>query len=374
MFKKITSSIFLFFKELDKILLLICICASTISVLALYSFYKTGALDSPRTLYVQVISTILGVIIACIISRIDYDILANLWKFHVPLTVLLVILTFFIGVTPQGTDDKAWIDLGFTTFQPSELLKLSFVLTFALHLSKVSENINSIKPFLLLCLHGAIPTLLIVLQGDLGSALVFLAIFIFMMFSAGLSWKLILIGLGSFAAAAPFVWIYVLPPYLKRRFIVALDPALDALADGLQQFRGMTALGAGGLLGRGMFSENLFSVPKAYNDFIFSYIGQIFGFVGAMITLLIITLLCVKILLTARKSRDKLGMFICVGVFSIFMFQSVINIGMVLCFLPVIGITLPFFSAGGTSVLVSYMAIGMVLSVYRGNRKVLLFD
>ena len=129
-----------------------------------------------------------------------------------------------------------------------------------------------------------------------------------------------------------------------------------------------------GASGKGLFNENLYYVPEARNDFIFSYIGQTMGFVGCAIILLLITCLCVKILVTAKMAKDKLGTYICIGVFAMFVFQTVINIGMVLCVIPVIGITLPFFSSGGTSVLISYIGIGMVLSVYRQNRKDLMFD
>ncbi len=363
-----------FLKRLDKVLLLVCLCASTISCVCLYSFYKTGIIPSKKMLFIQIVAIIIGLVAACVISQIDYETMAKLWKVHAPIAIGLVLLTFVIGITPEGTDDKAWLNLGITTFQPSELLKLSFIFTFALHLSKVGENINTPKDFLLLCLHGAIPTGLIMLQGDFGSALVFLAIFVVMMFTGGLSAKLIGVGLVGCVISVPIIWNYVLPDYLQNRFLVALNPALESKGIGHQQYAGQVALGSGQLYGRGLFYDNLHKVPEAYNDFIFSYIGQTMGFVGAVITLLIIAFLCVKILLTAKMSKDKLGVYICVGVFAIFLFQSIVNIGMVLCVLPVIGITLPFFSSGGTSVVVSYMAIGMVMSVYRVNKKELLFD
>lgn len=371
--KGVWSAVKEFIKGLDKFLLFFCLCASTISCLCMYSFYRSGTVKS-RLFLIQVLAVGMGIVAASIISALDYKILAKLWKIYTPIALFLVLLTFFIGIQPEGTDDKAWLDLGFTTFQPSELLKLAFIFTFSLHLSKVGENINKPKQFLLLCLHGAVPTVLIMIQGDFGSALVFLAVFAVMMFAAGLSIKFILTGIGGCLVAAPIIWYFVLPDYLQNRFLIAFHPELDKTGSGLQQYKGRIALGSGQLNGRGLFHDNLYDVPEAYNDFIFSYIGQTLGFVGCVITLLIIVAFCVKILLVARMSKDKLGMYICVGVFAIFLFQSVINIGMVLCVLPVIGITLPLFSSGGTSVLVSYMAIGMVMSVYRVNKKELMFD
>ena len=366
-----------FFWSLDKMLMLICLTCSSISLICLYSFYETGQ-KTFRTLLVQAIAIGLGVIGALIISMFDYQTLASLWKIHAPIAIGLVVLTYFIGVGGAGAsalaDDKAWLNLGFTTFQPAELLKLSFIFTFSLHLSQVKEQINELKPFLLLCLHGAIPTMLVMLQGDFGTALVFLVIFILMMFVAGLSIRLIAVGMVGGLAVAPVIWHYVLPDNLQQRFLVAWKPELDSLGVGMQQYRGRIAVGSGGLFGRGIASDNLFYVSEAHNDFIFSYIGQTMGFFGTAITLLLITFLCVRILVNSRMSKDNLGTFICIGVFAMFLFQAIVNIGMVLCVVPVIGITLPFFSAGGTSVTISYLAIGMVISVYRHNKKDMMFD
>ena len=364
-----------FLQSLDIALVLICLCCSGISIICMYSFYVTGARDN-RALIVQVVALGLGLIAAFVLSAMDYEVMAKLWKLHAPIALFLVLLTFFIGEEVAGADDKAWLNLfGITTIQPSELLKLSFILTFSLHLSKTGENINRLRPFLLLCLHGAVPILMIMLQGDFGSALVFGVIFIGMMFVAGLSLRWILAGITACAMMAPLIWFFILPSYLKQRFFVALHPEIDPLDKGLQQYNGRLSLGSGHLFGRGIGSEDLYNgVPEARNDFIYSYIGQTMGFVGCMITLLLITLLCVKILMTARMSYDSMGCYICTGVFAMLLFQSTVNIGMVLCIVPVIGITLPLFSAGGTSVTVTYMAIGLVLSVYRKNKKDLMFN
>lgn len=375
--KKVLTNLKVFFKGFDKILLLICLAATLISLLCLYSLYSNGLIAGTRPIFIQSLSALLGIAAAMIISLFDYKTLAKLWKIHMPIAVLLVVLTYFIGKGGlEGSDDKAWLDLGITMFQPSELLKLSFILTFSLHLSYIKSDINRLKPFLLLCLHGAIPTVMIVLQGDLGTSLVFLAIFIVMMFTAGLSLRWMVVGILAAVAAAPFIWNFMLPSYLQERFFAAWSPEnhLTGMQRGLQQYMGRISLGSGGLMGRGMFSDNIYSVPAIESDFILSYIGQIFGFLGTVVTLLLITFLCVKILLTSKGAKDSLGCYICMGVFAMFLTQSIINIGMVLCVLPVIGITLPFFSAGGTSIAVSYLAIGLVCSVYRSNKRELMFD
>lgn len=374
--KSILTKIKGFFLSLDIVLLFLCLSCSTISMACMYSFYETGEIKLSRVL-IQLAAVLLGILAALVLSMLDYEFMAKLWKFHAPAALLLVMATFVFGIAPNpnAPDDRAWLDLGITTFQPSELLKISFILTFAYHLSKVSDNINHLKPFLLLCLHGAVPVVLVGIQGDLGTASVFLTMFIVMMFVAGLSVRWIVVGVAAAAAAAPFIWFFVLSDTLRNRFLVALHPETDPLDKGMQQYLGRITFGSGSLFGRGLASPDIYNpVPEAYNDFIFSYIGQTLGFVGVVITLLLILLLCVKILMTSKMAKDRLGMFICIGVFTMLLFQSAINIGMVLCVVPVIGITLPLFSLGGTSSLITYMAIGLVLSVYRQNKKDLMFD
>lgn len=373
--KKILHGIWEYIKSVDKLLLFFCLLASGLSLLLLYSIIYNGFVDSYKRLIVQAAATVIGICAAIIVSLCDYHTLAKLWKIFMPASVLLVGLTFTpLGVGPSSADDKAWLDLGVTTLQPSELLKIAFVFTFALHLQAVREEINRPRNVLLLCLHGAAPTLLIMLQGDYGTALIFLFIFITMIFTAGLSWKYVLGGIGAAAVAAPLIWFFVLPDYLQNRILIAFHPELDPSGTGFHQVRGRITLGSGQIFGRGLFNNDLYAPPEVYNDFIFSYIGQTLGFVGCIAVLLLLMLICVKFLLVARMSRDPLGCYLCTGIFAMFLFQTVINIGMVLCLLPVIGVTLPLISSGGTSVVTSYLAIGVVLSVYRQNKKKSMFE
>lgn len=366
-----------FIKSLDWITVTICLACSVICMSCLFSFYEAGQRSS-KVLVVQGAAILLGLVMAMVLSVADYETMIKLWKMHAPLAVGLVLLTFVIGVAPNpdAPTDRAWLSLGITTFQPSELLKLSFILTFSMHLSHVGSRINHVKEFLLLCLHAMFPVGLIIVQSDYGTAMVFMVIFLVMMFAAGLSLKLTAVGILALVAAAPLLWSYLLPDFLKERFLAAQHPELylGGTGKGWQQYLGRIALGSGQLSGRGLTNGNLVNVPEAHNDFIFSYIGQTMGFVGSLLTLLLLTALCVRILMVARMSKDTAGMLICVGVFAMLFFQIVVNIGMVLCIFPVIGVTLPFFSAGGTSAVVSYMAIGLVLSVYRKNKKTMMFD
>lgn len=366
-----------FFRSLDLFLVITVLACCGIGLLAQYSFFATGERDI-RSFLVQAIGVGGGLAAAMVLSVLDYELLARMWKIYAPLAVILVVITYSPSIgyapNPDAPSDHAWLNLGFTTFQPSELMKVAFILTFAYHLSKVGGHINELRPFLLLCVHGMVPVVLVVIQSDYGTALVFLIMFAVMMFSAGLSIRWIAVGVGAAIVALPFVWIFLLDDFLKERFLVAWHPENYITGKGYQQYRGRMALGAGQIYGRGLLSGELITVPEARNDFIFSYIGQTMGFVGCVITLLLLTFLCVRILVNAKTSKDPLGCYICIGAFAMFAFQTVINIGMVLCVIPVIGITLPFFSSGGTSVMISFAAVGLVLSVYRKSRKELMFD
>lgn len=354
----------------DKLMFYICIVISTFSIMLMSSIYLNGFANI-RVVIMQTIASGLGIVLSLIMSYFDYRFLLKLSPIFALISVFAVLSLKIegVGYTPIGSDDNAWIKIAGLSLQPSEILKLAFVFTFALHLSKVKRKINTFGTFLLLCLHGFIPTFLIFDTGDYGSAIVFIAIFCVMMYVAGLSWRLILVGITVLLGVSPFVWMK-LPNYLKTRIKIALHPEIDINGIGYQQYQGKLALKSGGLFGNGLYgNDDNILVPECHNDFIFSYIVQTLGFIGGVITIILLTILMIKILKTAMSSKDDAGKFICVGVFSIILIQTIINIGMILCVVPVIGVTLPFVSYGGTSLVISYMSIGMVLSVCRTDMK-----
>ncbi|MEG0229873.1 MAG: FtsW/RodA/SpoVE family cell cycle protein, partial [Oscillospiraceae bacterium] len=207
--KNIFLKIKKFLKGTDVILLGTCIACSCFGLLVLYSM-GVVFFESNSIFYVQALATVLGIIVAITISLIDYKTILQFWKIIAPIAIILVLLTFFIGLKAAGADDKAWLALpGGLTFQPSELLKIAFIITFAIHLNKVKESINQIGTLLLLLVHGAVPVLLIHFQGDDGTAIVFACIMIFMLFAAGLSLKYILIGLLASPFVAAIMWFFI---------------------------------------------------------------------------------------------------------------------------------------------------------------------
>ena len=360
-----------YFRHIDWILVLICLCISAFDIYLLNTLHEIGYVKQDDIM-TQLFACIIGVGAALVIGMTDYKRMAKYWFVYAPLAVILQLLLF----SPLGMkrdDDLAWLDLGVVTIQPSEILKLAFILSLAWHIAKLGEKMNSLPHFLLLCVHFLIPFGLIMVQGDAGSALVFLFIFICMMFAGGMSWRYIIAGLVSVPAVGFVAWNFVMGEHHRKRFQLIWDEELqlsERLGAYLQQYNAKVAMGSGQLTGLGTHSEAFYTyVPEGYNDFIFAYLGMVFGFIGCMAVVIALAVMCLKILSDASLAIDPLGKLICVGVFSMFTFHCVINIAMVLSVGPVVGIPLPFLSAGGTSLVMSYASLGPVLSVVSHREK-----
>ncbi len=313
----------------------------------------------------HIIAAAIGFIAALFISQIDYDNICAMWPIWAGLAILLTLLTFTpLGLNASGTDDTAWLGIGKLTFQPSELLKIAFIISFSVHLSSVQDKILQFKTVLLLGLHAAIPIGLVFLQGDDGTAIVFIMIFLSMLFTAGVNLIYYVIGLTGICTAVPILWS-MMSEDKKARILCILPAYVDKYLKtaGWQQFEGLKAIGSGQLIGTGYLNTNNGSLFARNNDLIFTVAGEEFGFIGGMILLALLVLLMLELFRCAKNARDPLGTYICVGMLSLIGFQSIINLGMNLRLLPVIGITLPFFSAGGSSVITLYFGIGLVLSV-----------
>ncbi len=363
-----------FFRESDKILLVLCIMATSYGCLGVFS--STYYMENYRPIIVQVLCMFLGLIAAVIISTFDYEKLFKRWYLVGLLGLIPVILTFFIGFAPEGTDDKAWLDLGITTFQPSELLKVCFIVTFSAHLKKAKPNINKPKTLIPVLIHGFFPVGLIFLQGDWGTAIVFGVITVFMLWAAGLSWKYFVAGLSAVVVASPFFYFFVLSEKHRERIATIFTAEKDIQGIDYQQWRGSVALANGGMFGQGFLKGDLTQaggVPESHNDFIFVSIGEEFGFIGCLVIILLLSAICLRCIRVARICINDGGKFICVGVFSMIFAQSVINIGMCTSVMPVIGVTLPFFSSGGTSLLCLYLGVGLALNVYKHRNSRILY-
>lgn len=368
--KAVARAIWSFIKRTDKLLLILCLLATALGALMLYSLTQGGLLKSGMTvLKRQLEFAALGVTCAVILSALDYRFLAKLWFLYVPPTLLMTLLT----LTPLGVEragQRAWLKIATgIQLQPSEFLKIAFILSFAFHLVKAGEHLNRFVNLLLLCLHGGLFIGAVMLQKDDGTALVYVAIFVAMLFAAGISWKYIAaVGLASPGILA-ILWFKVLEPYQKNRILSVINPELDTQGVSHQQLQSRIAIGSGQFQGKGLFGGSYVYVYEIENDFIFAHIGQTLGFLGCLITLLLLTGICVKLIASAWRSEDLLGRLICSGAFAMIFFHTAINVGMVVGILPVIGIPLPFISQGGTSVLSMYLAVGLCMSVHAHRPK-----
>ena len=368
-----------YIREVDKFMLFLCLFTTSFGCMAVLSSTRyTGSL---KQFIMQVVAMLLGLAAAILISLFDFEFFLKRWHIAAAIGVIPVLLTFVIGFGPAGTDDKAWLNLGITTFQPSELLKACFIITFAMHLSRVKENINKLKYLIPVCAHGAAPVLLIHFQGDDGTALVFAVMVLCMLWAAGVHYKYFLILFGVIVVAAPIVYFFVMNPDQQARIQTMFDLEADVLGDGWQQYRGRVALSNGGFWGQGYLKGSLTQmgpagVPEGYNDFIFVTIGEELGFAGAALAVILLAAISIRCLHISKTTNNLAGKLICVGFFGWIMAQIAINLGMCLSLLPVIGVTLPFFSAGGTSLSCLFLGVGLVLSVYihRNSRTVYLHE
>ena len=400
------ESIQRYWKRTDKTYLLLCILSSSFAVLALSSWAAEQgsgfALDDVtgqivgigdyRRAVVQAGAAAIGLCVAVLLSNIDYRSLVKVWPVHVAVTWGMVLPTLFIrnvtvgpltiGYNAGDTDNYSWYKLGGFTLQPTELAKISFILTFAMHLNNVRGKINEPKELGKLLLHMLVPILIIHIQGDDGTAIIYGIIACCMMFSAGLSWKYIIGAISAAAAAVAVAFGFfsdkIGKGYQWYRILAVIDPEnktgwapSETVWKNIiyQQQRGEIALGSGGIFGNGIFGGSYYSVPNAHNDFVLSWIGNATGFVGCCVVLGILFALVCKTFATGARSEDMLGSFICAGIGGALMAQIAVNVGMNLRVLPVIGVTLPFYSAGGSSVLMLYICVGLVLSVYMHNTK-----
>lgn len=359
-----------YFRRADKLLWLIILFIAAFSLIILRSVSRAAG-DYFTT---QFAAIIIGLGCAWILTLVDYKTISGFWYLIAGASIFLMLYTIFFGINIYGSggvNATAWISLGGRTFQPSELVKIGFIVTFAKHLDILQESgrLNQPLQIILLAGHAAVPVALCHLQGDDGAGVVFFAIFIFMSLASGIKLRYFAILGGLIVTAIPILWNFVLSEYQKLRFtaVFNIDDPTIALNEGYQQYQGRISIGSGGFTGTGLFNGprvNSNVVTFQHSDFIFSAVGEELGFIGCTVLILSLIVLMIRILYIASKARDTMGKFICFGFFGLIFLQTVTNVGMCLALLPVMGVTLPFYSAGGSSAMCLYMGMGLIESVY----------
>ncbi len=352
-------------RRVDPILLL---CTTVLSVICLVTVY--GAVDNfgMSKLKMQFAMTVMGIILTFIVANLDYHvILDRLWPVMLIFSVGILGLTLVAGDTGAGveTANKSWLTIPGIgiAIQPSEFVKITFICTFAKHLSSVQATINQFRFIVGLCLHALLIVGLILVSGDLGVALVYMVLVLIMLFCAGLHWGYFAAVGGAIAVAFPFLWDF-LAAYQQDRIVVGFDPELDPMDKGWQPLLSRQCIENGGLFGVGLHTGGDYEqLTASHTDFILATVCEKFGFIGGTLVIITLAVLVMRILWIGRQSSHDYGMFISAGVAAVIIAQTLENVGMCLAVLPVVGITLPFLSCGGSSLLATYILVGMVHSV-----------
>ncbi len=353
------------FKNLDYILLSITLTCVVFGIFAINTAVKS--FDNGNSfVIIQSAGAVIGFISAFFVAAIDYNKLGNYTKIIYSFCVFALIAVLIIGTGREDTGSKSWIRFGPIGIQPSEFVKIGFIITFSKAVVRCGDELNKPKNILKLLMHAALFLLLILLQPDFGTMMVFIVIFAGILFVAKISWKYIAGTAAFIAASIPLAWNFLLADYQKNRIRVLFDPESDPLAAGYHVMQSKIAIGSGGVFGKGIGqgSQTQFEyLPAKHTDFIYSVIGEEMGMVGCVICALLLFSLVVRCLYIASNSNNRFGSYICVGVACMFLAHTFENIGMCIGLMPITGIPLPFFSYGGSSIVTNLLAVGLVLGV-----------
>lgn len=304
-----------------------------------------------------------------VFSRIDYRFWIEASYIFYWLAILSLLMVLVLGDETKGA--QRWIKLGPISYQPSELAKLSILLVLARYIgSRTVELFFLGRLFFILGMLG-LPLILILKQPDLGSALLLIPVSFVLMYVGGVQFRWLLYMFLMGVASCPIIW-HFLKDYQKERLFVFIDPQDDPLGAGYNIIQSTIAIGSGGISGKGYMEgtqTQLSFIPEHHTDFIFSVVGEEWGFVGCAVVLGLYYFMLQKSFEIARKARDREGSLLALGITGMFAVQVIINVGMTVGLLPVTGLTLPFISYGGSSLLFSYAAIGMLLNISYANRR-----
>jgi rod shape determining protein RodA len=321
----------------------------------------------------QIRYTVIGIIVMFVLAAIDYRMLGGLHQWLYLLMIGSLIAVQFFGFEGEA-GAQSWINIGFIRLQPSEIAKILIIITLGHFLAQNYQDMDRIGTLVRSLVHMAVPTVLIFVQPDLGMAVVFGVLWLTLIWAAGLRLKHVAVFFGVIMISAPltipFAWSQM-EVYQRSRITSFLSPQSDPDAY-YNILQAQISIGNGGLIGHGYMygPQNRGRFLRVrHTDFIFSVIAEEFGFVGGMTVMILIGAVIMRILRAARVAVDPLGSLICYGVASFIFFQTVVSIGMNLSLLPVTGLTLPFISSGGTSLLSTLMGIGLVESVVMRRRR-----
>ena len=348
-------------QEIDGVLLGLVLLQSLIGVLFIYSSSHFLAGDY----YVrQLIWIGVSLVVLVFVLAIDYKFFVSLSPYFYGLIVAVLAATLVFARLVAGT--KSWLSLGLMQLQPSELAKIVMILVFARYFAEYKNAyLTTANTLGAIALAGA-PLLLIVLQPDLGTAMTFLAIIGGALILAGLRRKTLVLIVIAALAVGVGGWNIALKDYQKQRMMTLINPQGDPRGSGYQLIQSKIAIGSGGFAGKGVMKgtqNQLRFLPARHTDFIFSVIGEETGFLGVFVVLALYLALLARMFLSVAKARDRAGVYIIFTASMLVAFQFLVNVLMIIGLFPVVGITLPFLSYGGSSLLTNFVACGLVLNV-----------
>lgn len=360
------------FRKGDLILLLLCVVTTAFGCLMIAS--TTNASDNGpwRFVIIQIIAALAGIVAYIMISSIDAETLSEHRNHLVIFNTVLLLMLIPFG-TDNGSGNKSWLNFPFLPFdiQPAEICKITYVLIMASVMASHQNRLSSVPSVFHMVLHLLLLLgLNWVISGDLGVSLIFAFIFVGMAFSGGVSLLWFALAIGLVVVFGPLAYNHLLDPYQQNRIAVLFDPSLDPYGTGplYHAVRAMRSLTGGALTGQGLFqghrTQTYGALFAQHTDYIFAAIGEELGFLGCGLVLLLMTLIIIRCVWVGIRSQDLLRRLICFGAASALIFQVVINIGMCLGVMPVIGLTLPFISYGGSSIISLYTMLGLVSGVY----------
>lgn len=322
----------------------------------------------------QGIFALVNVAIAILFLNFDYRGLAQYGKHLYIFNLIMLVAVMFVGQTALGA--QRWIQIGPVSLQPSEFSKIIMIICLASVLEQRVGQLNSFQDLLPIAAYVGLPFVLVLKQPDLGTSLVFMAIFFGMIIVCGIRWSILAGVCAAGIASLPVLWQFM-KDYQKMRIMVFLDPNVDPLGSGYHIIQSKIAIGSGMLFGKGLFQgtqSQLNFLPENHTDFIFAVVGEEFGFVGAVVLLLLYLIIFWRGLMIARDASDVFGRLLAVGITSMLAFHVLVNVGMTTGIMPVTGIPLPLMSYGVSALTTDILAIAILLNIYMRKQKLLLFS
>ena len=358
-----------FFRKGDMVLLLLCLVTTAFGCLVIAS--TTNTMGSVRYVLLQIVGALIGVFLFAAVSSIDADFFSEHRTLLVIFNTALLLMLIPFGVTVNG--NRSWLSFSFLPFniQVAEICKIAYILITASVMASHQNRISAVPSVMHTVLHlGLVAGLNMVLSKDAGVSLIFVFIFAGMAFAGGVSMIWFLVAGGGIIVGWPILWNYGLTSFQRNRIEVLFNPNLDPQGIGARYHtvRSLRSLTGGGLTGQGLFQGNRTQTPEAlfaqHTDYIFSAIGEELGYLGCAFVLILLFLIIARCIWVGNRSQDYMRRLICFGAAAALIFQVISNVGMCIGITPVIGLTLPFISYGGSSIVSLYAMLGLVSGVY----------